>query len=273
MIRNKLISAVLSIAVLGISLAANAQNQKQPDADIEIMILGINHFTGGGADKFDPGIPYYLGANGQREIEEVLDRLETYKPDKIMVELNLEREDEFNQTYNSFLNGAHQLGVNERQQIGMRLARRLGHEQLYAMDFASFLDYRPALTAAKDLEQDQLLQIVEELSSQIGANHDIEAKLPLLERLIRMNADEQRIQRKIFLTIAQMGTVEDPQGALQILTWWQRNLVMFARTAQRAEPGDKVLIVVGNGHREILGEFFSDAPGFKLISPIHYLRQ
>lgn len=262
---------MLGIVFSTTSSSAIAQDTHRSKADVEVMILGINHFTAGGSDEADPDVPFYLGSKGQSEIKQVLDRLETYEPDKIMVELNQEREGEFNQAYHSFLEGTHELAVNERQQIGMRLARRLGHEKLYAMDFRSFLDYHPALAAAEELGQDRLLKVVEDLSNEISANDQEKAKLPLIERLKFMNSDKRRLQRKIFLTIAQMGTAEDPQGALQILTWWQRNLVMFARTAQRAQPGDKVLIVVGNGHREILQEFFGEAPGFKLVSPIPFL--
>ncbi|MEO1476624.1 MAG: DUF5694 domain-containing protein [Pseudomonadota bacterium] len=273
MARYKIAFAILSITLLAAPIGAVAQDRQPSKSHVEIMILGVNHFTGSGPDATDPDVPYYLGADGQKEVRDVLDRLETYAPDKIMIELNFEREVAFNQTYNSYIAGNHELTVNERQQIGMRLARRLGHEKLYAMDFTSFLDYRPALAAAEELGQEHLLDTVETLSAEIGAGLDEDEKLPLKDRLIRMNSDDQRLQRKIFLTIAQMGTAEDPQGALQIQTWWQRNLVMFARTAQRTEPGDKVLIVVGNGHREILEEFFAEAPGFELVSPISYLAQ
>ena len=88
-----------------------------------------------------------------------------------------------------------------------------------------------------------------------------------------MNSDERWLQRKAFLTVAQMGSPEDPQGALQVMTWWERNMVIFARTAQYAEPGDKILIVIGAGHRDILQDFFGDAHGFELVSPVPYLEK
>ena len=273
MIRHNIFVAVLTIILCAIPACATPHTEQQSGEPIQVMILGMTHFSGNDADPLNPDIPYFLGARGQKEIQDLLDRLALYEPDKIMVELDFEREDDFNQSYNAFLNDAHELTVNERQQVGMRLARRLGHDKLYAMDFDSFLDYRPAIAAAKELGQDHLLKTVEDLSAEIGAQYEAASTKPLTERLLALNATEQRQQRKIFLTIAQMGTAEDPQGALQVLTWWQRNLVMFARTAQRAKPGDKVLIVVGNGHREILQEFFGEAPGFRLVSPGPYLER
>ncbi len=273
MIKYSAFLVVLTIAFFANPAHAATRDEQHSDNTIEIMILGSNHFTGGGPDTVDPDVPYYLGARGQQEIADLLDRLEAYAPDKIMVELDFELEGKFNERYDAFLEGTHKLTVNERQQIGMRLAQRLGHKKLYAIDFESFLDYGPAIAAAKELGQTQLLKVIDDLSDKIKASYEDDAKLPLIERLIAMNSTEQNLQRKTFLTIAQLGTAEDPQGALQILTWWQRNLVMFARTAQQAAPGDKLLIVIGNGHRDILQEFFGDAPGFKLVSPVPYLER
>ncbi len=248
------------------------ESEHQSEAEIEVMILGTLHLTGGGKDAVNSKVQDYLTPKGQEEIRQVLDHLQSFEPDKIMLELDLEHEDAFNEKYKAYLQGKHKLSVNERQQFGMRLAKRLGHERLYAIDFDSFLDYRPALAAANELGQEHLLKQIDGLTDQIRATIDAEEGLSLIEILARINADDQKLQRKIFLAIAQMGTVEDPQGALQILTWWQRNMVIFARAAQYAKPGDKILIVFGSGHKDILEEFFRDAPGFKLVSPLPYLK-
>lgn len=240
-------------------------------ADVEVMLLGTFHFTGGGNDLVNPKVDDFLAPSRQAEIEIVLDKLEAYAPDKIMLELELRFEDEFNQEYNRYLDGIHALGVNERQQLGMRLAARLGHERLYAIDFDNFLDYRGALAAAKKLGQNHLLQAMEAETEATKALLEKQRHLSLQDRLIALNT-VSNFDHNFFMRIAQMGSVEDPQGALQTLTWWERNLVMFARTAQYAEPGDKILIIVGSGHNYILHEFFSSADGFTLRSPVKYLK-
>ena len=242
-------------------------------SEVDVMILGTFHFTGGGSDVVNPNVQNYLAAEGQEQIGDLLDRLENYAPDKIMLELEPKYEADFNKEYRAYLNGKHELGVNERQQVGMRLAARLGHERLYAIDFDNFLDYRGALAAAKQLGQQDLLEEYEGWGEQVRAKVDSTENLPLLDHLGLLNSDEFGDDRKTYLTIAQMGSVDDPQGALQILTWWERNMVMFARTAQHAEPGDKILIIVGAGHLRILQEFFEDAHGFNLIHPLPYLER
>ena len=255
------------------SACATTQTEQPFEEKVRVMILGTIHLTGGGSDVVNSKVKDYLAPEGQEEIRQLLDRLEAYAPDKIMLELEPQYEEEFNRRYKSYLEGNHELAVNERQQVGMRLAKRLGHERLFAIDFDSFLDNRGALAAAKELGQDHLLKERDELIDEIIASSDAQESLPLIEQLVLMNSDERRIQRKIFLAIAQMGTPQDPQGALQILTWWQRNMVMFARTAQHAEPGNNILIVVGAGHRDILREFFGDANRFTLVDPVPYLQK
>lgn len=241
------------------------------DTDVKVMILGTFHFTGGGNDVVnDDDIDDFLAPRRQAEIKAVLDKIEAYAPDKIMLELDLKHEDDFNQDYRAYLKGEYELRVNEREQLGMRLAARLDHERIYAIDYDNFLDFRGAIAAAKDLEQDHLLAAMEAETEQLIASFKSQEDMALDERLIKLNKVSE-FDHKFYMRIAQMGSVEDPQGALQILTWWERNLVMFARTTQYAEPGDKVLIIVGSGHNYILHEFFSSAEGFKLVSPIQYL--
>ncbi len=255
------------VAVLLITSAA-AQSARP---DVEIMILGTFHFTGGGSDEVNAEVDDFLAPARQAEIVQVIERLAAYAPDKIMLEMRPEDEGEFNAKYKAYLAGKHALSVNERQQLGMRLAARLNHSRLYGIDFWNSLDYRPALAAAEALNQSHLTrerdavidEIIERVNSQKG--------LPLKQWLMQLNAPGFGSDHYSYLTIAQMGTVQEPQGALQIIKWWERNLVMFARTAQYAEPGEKILIIVGAGHKHLLHQFFEEARGFKLISPLDYL--
>ncbi|TDF36298.1 hypothetical protein EYS14_16320 [Alteromonadaceae bacterium M269] len=256
---------------LSSSSLAIADDKTSPKS-IEVMILGTFHFTGGGQDVVNEDIDDFLKPERQKEIEAVLKHLESYNPDKIMLELDNEKEMEFNQEYEAYLRGNHKLTVNERQQLGMRLAARLGHKQLYAIDYSNFLDYRPGLKAARALDQQEVLAEHEAQIASARKNVASQKGKPLAERLIALNSEYTR-GNNFFLTIAQMGSVENAEGALSVLTWWERNLVMFARAAQYAEPGDKILIIVGAGHKLILQQMFEGADGFELVYPVPYLKR
>ena len=260
---------IFLIGLTAASCAANAASQHSSES-VKVMILGTFHFTGGGRDVVNPDVDDFLSSARQAQIDEVLDRLEAFSPDKIMLEMEPEHEAKFNANYEAYLAGEYELSVNERQQLGMKLAARLGHERLYGIDHSNFLDYRPALAAAEELGQERLLKEREEMIEDIIASVEAKKGLSLSEWLIQLNTPPFGTDHYGNLTIAQMGTVEAP-GALQIIEWWERNLVMFARTAQRSEPGDKILIIVGAGHKYLLHQFFEEAHGFELVSPLPYL--
>ncbi len=259
--------AILSLASISGVTNAAAQENNEP---VKVMVLGTFHFNGGGQDVVNTDVDDMLSPHRQAEIDDVLTRLEAFASDKIMLEMGPADEAKFNANYEAYLKGEFELGVNERQQLGMKLAARLGHDKLYGMDHDNFLDFRPALAAAKELGQDRLLNEREAMIENIVARIDSKKGQPLREWLIDLNSPPFGANHYGYLTIAQMGTVGD-SGAEQIIDWWERNLVMFAHTAQYAEPGDKILIIVGSGHKYLLHQFFEEARGFELVSPLPYL--
>ena len=94
---NRFTFVLLCIALSLMPMRAIAQNEHSSEKDVEVMILGVTHLTGGGQDVVNnPNIKNYLAPEGQEEIKQVLDRLAGFAPDKIMIELDFEDEDKFN---------------------------------------------------------------------------------------------------------------------------------------------------------------------------------
>tara|TARA_R110000868_G_scaffold35549_1_gene127371 strand:- start:31831 stop:32622 length:792 start_codon:yes stop_codon:yes gene_type:complete len=240
----------------------------------QVMILGSYHFTGGGQDYINSPVVDYLSPERQAEIAIVLDRLESFAPTRILVELQPESEDAFNQAYREYRAGERTLTVNERQQIGMALAARLGLEQLYGVDFASGMDFDGMLGAAESAGQTGLLARFEAFLTPIQERMTSpeQAALPVLERLIETNSAEEVAYHNLYLLLAQMGSAENPAGAEQMQAWWGRNLHIFANIARLSEPGDRVLVIYGGGHKYLLDQFVDGAPNLDLVDPLSYLQ-
>jgi len=262
--------AILASLLGSFLLTAGAVAQ---DDRPDVMVLGTFHFTGGGQDYVNPAVDDYLAPARQAEIEALVERLAAFNPTKIVVELTPDAEDRFNELYDAYRRGEHDLTVNERQQIGMRLAARLGHERLYAADLSSGMDFQAMMAAAEDNGQTHLLGRLPGLREEIEA---LDARLnqphiSVSERLRAYNTPEFLASHNVYLTLAQMGSVDNPSGANEMTNWWGRNLHIFAQVAQIAEPGDRILVIYGSGHKFLLDQFFNDAVEFDWVNSLDYL--
>tara|TARA_R110002072_G_scaffold73953_7_gene175499 strand:- start:412 stop:1230 length:819 start_codon:yes stop_codon:yes gene_type:complete len=258
----------MSSAALAQDLPATSQT-----AAPEIMVLGTYHFTGGGSDYVNSPVVDYLSPQRQAEIAAVLDRLEAFAPTRILVELLPEHEAEFNASYLQYRAGEGALTVNERQQIGMALAARLGLDQLYAVDHASEMDFGGMFAAAEAAGQHELLAEFHAFMAPIQAQMESpdQAARPVLDRLIETNSAEMAGYHALYLLTARMGAADNPVGAEQMQVWWGRNLHIFANIARLAEPGERLLVVYGAGHKYLLDQFIDSAPGLELVDPLTYL--
>lgn len=270
-LRNLVLSSILLVAG-GTSLTpAKAFAQATRDNPAQVMVLGVYHFNGGGRDLINPEVEDHLSDNKQAEIAALLDSLEEFAPTKIMVELTPEHEAAFNENYQNYLDGNRTLGVNERQQIGMRLAERLGHDWIHAVDFHHPIDFGSVMQAAEESGENYL---IEDFQSQMG---DVQAfmtaneTLNVTDRIIQMNSPFMDEFHGSYLTLARMGSTDNPVGAQQMTSWWHRNMVIFTQTADRAEPGDRILLIFGSGHKHLLDYFFDHDPAFERVDPLDYL--
>ncbi|MEN0651951.1 MULTISPECIES: DUF5694 domain-containing protein [Hyphobacterium] len=262
-----------TLAALSLLLSPSAAIAQHDEPPAQVMVLGTFHFTGGGQDYLNPEVDDYLAPARQAEIEAVVERLAEFNPTRIVVELDPEAEDRFNALYDAYRRGEHTLTVNERQQIGMRLAARLGHERLYAADYSSGMDFDAMMAAGQANGQDRLMARMDELRAAIEAE-DARLNRPeisVTERLIAANAPDFLELHNIYLTLAQLGSVEDPAGAREMTNWWGRNLQIFAQISWIAEPGERVLVIYGSGHKFLFDQFIQDAVEMEWVDALDYL--
>jgi hypothetical protein len=271
---------VFLAALMGFALAAcasappaDAQPSSGPtEARAQIMVLGVYHFTPGGSDYVENRVDDHLSPTRQAEIADVLDRLERFRPTTIVLEYEPQYDERFNARYRAYRNGEAELTVNERDQLGMALARRLGHERIYGVDFASDMDFPGMLAAAEAAGQTHLLEQFQAFTAEIERRQAIEAQGTVRERLITQNSPDSLAIHNGYMVMAQMGTRDDPIGAREMQAWWGRNMVIYARTAQLAEPGDRILLIYGAGHKFLLDQYIRQTPDLELVDPLDYLR-
>lgn len=262
------------VACLSLVLAGFGENGRaaasQQEARPEIMVLGTHHFTGGGFDHVNPEVDNYLSPKRQSEIVDVVDRLAAFAPTKIALEVHPDEEDTFNEIYAAYREGTHELGVSERQQIGMRLAAKLGHSQIYAVDFRNGgMDIGGLFELGNQTGQTEILEYLGALRESMSEQ---DAKLnaadvTVRERLIHENGEDVAKAHNVYLTLAQIGDTSNLLGANEMGNWWSRNLHIFANISHIAEPGDRILVIFGSGHKFLLDQFIDDSRELRLSDP------
>jgi len=72
---------------------------------------------------------------------------------------------------------------------------------------------------------------------------------------------------------ARLGPLGDDAGAEFIGQWYLRNIRMYANICRSTRDSDqRVLVIVGNGHRPIIEQLLRADPDWEVIEADRYLR-
>ena len=267
-----------------LALIASAASAQHPPKNLgegraKILLLATFHFEDAGLDDYRPKYRLDILSNQrQKEIGEVLSALESFRPNKIAVECLSERQAALNAEFASYRAGnPAELGPNEIYQIGFRLAARLGHSQIYAVDArAPELGPKPTTQAlierARALGQDELVQRGTQWSQWYEERNTYEdllkTKQTILQHLRYLNSPEQlRLSLGRYLVAEfEVGGRGDYTGADSRTGWYGRNLRIFSNIERvRTASSDRILVIIGAGHVPILQHLAENAPEYELV--------
>lgn len=263
-------SVVAPLLALAAAPALRAAEAELP----KVMILGTFHFAGSSGDMIDVAMGDVLAERRQAEIAALVDRLAAFAPTKVAVELLPEHAAAFDDAYQAYRRDERSLAANERQQIGMRLARRMGHDRLYPIDAEQDLDLMRALAAAQAAGQEELLAAFQGLMAEVEATvSEVQgADRSILDAVRFHNSAWAHRGNSLYLLVARMGGADDPAGAEEVGAWYQRNLKIFANIARLVDgPEERILVVIGSGHLAQLASFFDESADHTWVSALDVL--
>ncbi|CUO26201.1 Uncharacterised protein [Turicibacter sanguinis] len=180
-------------------------------------------------------------AKRQAELQELIDCLARFKPTKIALEISRTLDTNLEQDYHSYLEGNYQLGTNEKHQIGFKLAKQLGHNKLYAVDWNEALPHVPAFfnwaienNPAQWQEQEvKTRQMIEKNQILINTKTIREAYLELNQPEAIL--DDHRQYNEMVLM-----RNEEPVGTQWVAWYWYyRNLLVYNHLTELIEDEDK----------------------------------
>lgn len=253
----------------GIPTLASATDE--PPA--QVLILGVFHFHNPNADyaQFE-GIDV-LAAERQREIEAVAGRLEAFAPTRIAVEQPPSDADSLDARLARYRAGTRELTANETEQLGFRLAARLGHERVHPIDYRTGMAMDTFFAYVREHEPEFMPRFDTYIGQIVELMDGMQRDATILENLRFMNEPDNVVRtHEPYAVQATVGAGAGYVGARVVAGWYERNLAMFANLARVAERGERVLLIVGAGHTPILRELVRAHPDMALVEAVDYLR-
>jgi hypothetical protein len=272
-IQKKILAAGLLAILAALPLAAQAA----PEATglkPSILILGTVHFGGSTSDLFSPSVPDILTEKRQRELAGMLAALKRFQPTKIAIESTPEGVAKVNGEYQAYLKGEYQLKADEVDQIAYRLAKELGHKQLYAADTKLDMDFDGVMAAAAKNGQQALIDTAMGFGKAAVAEINQKRETSTLGAFFRwFNTPEALMNNhRFYYYLAQVGTAADPKGVDVLASWYKRNLLIYGNLVRLIDsPDERILLVIGQGHAKLLSEYIAESPNLRLADPLQYL--
>lgn len=255
----KKVSIITSIILIVLNFNTSGQiskdlNQKKP----VIALLGIFHFAGT-SDLISIKADDLSSSKRQNEIKYLVNLLAEYKPTKIIVEYPF-GSNEIDSLYQLYLKETHVLSIHESQQVGFRLALKMGHKHIYPADhrmplpFKELTDYLKASGKMSQLEN----MIADMKKNILDVSQKSYDNLSLTDYFCLMNSDKfDFVNKNTYLQYTnKMGDENNTVGTNLVSKWWERNFRIMHNIDQLVEPGDRILVIFGQGHTAVLKDFY-----------------
>lgn len=267
----------LAIVVLALASAcpAAAQTQERPT----LLIVGAPHFGNPGRDVVNVRVPDILSPERQREIEAVVEQLAAFQPTRVAVEWPAEDQGELDQRYADYRAGRRTLSANERDQIGLRLAARLGLPRVDAVDYSGdppgqWADYDYPAWAEAHGRGEAWRAFVARFQREADEHARLMACTPVSAWIRRVNTPAYRLGNHCsYFTIGQIGEALGPNpGAAWVGTWYARNLrILNNLRAIAPRPDDRILVLYGAGHGYLLDQQARESGEFDVTDSLAHL--
>ena len=245
------------IALLDMGPQAAWSSEPEP---AEVILFGVFHFANPGRDVVKTEQINVMTEENQAYLEGLADRVAEFNPTRILLEYPPEMDEKIQKRYQDYLDGAYELESNENYQLGFRIAARSAAETVYGFDeqnvhwnaepLFAYLEEHDEATSAR------MGEFIESITAEMEHAHKTMTLKQLLQRA--NDVEQDRANRSSYLMTNHVGEGDDFVGADATASWWHRNFRMFATIQRHAQPGERVLVIGGQGHVAILRLLLDD---------------
>lgn len=247
----------------------------------QVMTLGVFHFSFPNQDVIkthEKDKISVLNEPFHSEILELTKAIQEYKPTIIAVERTQNHQKYTDSLYMQYRTGKWTLGTNEIYQLGFRIGDNLNIDKLYCIDDFG-VNYDHIVDIFKDSASlAKITAYHQKLYKEEGASRTAEKISNIIETLHNFN-NPNNIQNSMAGYLSGIFMYEEEEGDFvgvdfQTGRWFNRNLRIF-RNIQRIprNADDRILLIIGSDHLNLLNFFFESSNEFDLVSPLPFIEK
>lgn len=249
------------------------EQNKTSIAKTSISLLGTYHFDNPNQDQFNIKSDNVLSTKRQKEIEQLAKMLAKYRPTHIALEFNV-ADSAPDVKYQQYLKGGYTLDASEREQIGFRLAKMLGHQHIYSVDAPAIqLDFEPGQLA------NEYGPLLEELgktgNAVVGEINQWLKQYSIGHVLAKMNCAEfDKLNVGLYYKyLLPIGKGDTQPGLEAVTRWYKRNLLILHNIMKlpQSKSSKRVLAIFGQGHTAMLKQFLQYSDEFEMVDIQQFL--
>ncbi len=222
----------------------------------QILLMGMFHLDRpANGDLIRPAIFDVRSERRQQEIQEVVARLNTFRPTGVALETSAECMSDLQHTYDTYQD-ERDLADNERQQIGFRLAQMAGLADLHGVDWNETVSGVPDLGIVRSHHPEAFETIVAAEMKRIEQLEHAMEQLSFSEWLDQLHTEE---------TIAASARIYDQierleSGRIWIEGYWHvRNQKIANHLLQLAQANERIVCLYGAAHLPLLRQYLNDS--------------
>jgi hypothetical protein len=225
----------------------------------QVMLFGTFHFQDAGLDVVKSEDVDIFTAEAQEYLQGLTQRLQGYKPTRVLLEYSPENDELINERYRQYLEGTYELPANEIYQMGFRIAKQAGHERVYSFDNRDVEWEAEALFEYAEQHKPPEMDTFNQIIKSIGEERKEDRATMSLGDLLRHENDPEteRNNMDLYLVTNPIGAGDGYSGAVASSSWWKRNFFMYANIQKLAAPGERVIAIGGTGHMAILKQLLA----------------
>ena len=246
------------------------------------MTLGVFHFDYPNLDAFqirDEDKISVLDEPYQTQIKSICSVIEEFSPTIIAIESTPDMQPVIDSLYLQYKMDNFELKKNEIFQLGFRIGRKLNLEKIYCVDnsgrhYGNLEDIFADSVRLSQFE-DYYINSRDTIHGLPVSNYKISN---IIDALYEINQPEA-IQERLAAYLLHPFKYEEHEGDFtgvdfETGRWFNRNLRIF-RNIQRilSTSNDRILLIVGSEHLNLLNLFFETSREFALVSPSGYLEK